>query len=397
MKPAALILTLAFAIAIGMSPAQAQQGEFVIGLSYGGTGPYVTSSRTTETAVDLAVREINAAGGVNGKKLRVSKFDTAGDPKQAALAVKRFAEDDGAIAIVGPYATAEVRVAFPAGEREGIVQISNSSTVPGASKGFRYGYRLTTSDDLAFPALLRTLKDKKLVNANDPSAAILYVSDDAGMKITGTDVFPNILRGAGYKLTTDPIGFSVNAFDVAPQVAKIVPTKPDVVAVAGVVEPALKAVTEMRRQGYQGRMIGSLLFADPDIAKKMGTAGDGTVYVSWFYRDASDKARNFTQAFNAENAARGIEKSGPHHVDASAYDIVYMIAKAIKEKNLTGDPAKLKEERAALRDALETTTLEGVSGTTNFNANHDAILPLYVIEVENGGTKLLETVPPAKS
>src|SRR4051794_18989976 len=114
----------------------ASAADIVIGLSYGGTGPYVTSSRTTESAVDLAVREINAAGGVNGRTLRISKFDTAGDPKQAALAVRKFVEE-GALAIIGPYATAEARIAFPIGEREQIVQISNSSTVPGVSKGMR--------------------------------------------------------------------------------------------------------------------------------------------------------------------------------------------------------------------------------------------------------------------
>jgi branched-chain amino acid transport system substrate-binding protein len=368
------------------------EDEYVIGLAYGGTGPYATSSRTTETAVDIAVREINDAGGVGGKKIRLAKFDTAGNPQQAALAVRRFAQDDGALAVIGPFATAEVRVGFPVAEREAIVALSNSSTVPGVSKGFRYAYRLTTDDGLAFSALVKVMKEKG-IPAN--TAAVMYVSDDAGMKIAGTEVYPRMLAAAGVKLVGDPVGFTYAAFDLAPQVAKIIPNKPDVLMVAGVVEPALKSITELRRQGYQGRMIGSLFFADPDLARKMGPAGDGTIYVTWFYSEASDAARKFTQAFNAENAKRGIDKSGPHHVDASAYDAVYLLVQAIKEAHLTGDKAKLAQERTALRDEMERIRFSGVSGDTHFNQDHDAVLPFYVIEIRNGKAQLLGTVRPA--
>jgi len=92
--------------------------EIVIGLSYGRTGLYSTINKTTEVAVDIATAEINAAGGINGKKVRIVKFDTAGDPKQAVVAVRKFARDDKALAVIGPFSSSEARVAFAAGERE---------------------------------------------------------------------------------------------------------------------------------------------------------------------------------------------------------------------------------------------------------------------------------------
>ena len=70
-----------------MAPVQAAD-EIVLGVSYGKTGLYSTINKTTEVAVDIAVAEINAAGGVNGKKIRIVKYDTAGDPKQAVVAVR---------------------------------------------------------------------------------------------------------------------------------------------------------------------------------------------------------------------------------------------------------------------------------------------------------------------
>ena len=74
--------------------------EIVLGLSFGKTGLYSTTNKTTEIAVDIAVAEINAAGGVNGKKIRIVKFDTAGDPKQAVVAVRKFARDDKALGVI---------------------------------------------------------------------------------------------------------------------------------------------------------------------------------------------------------------------------------------------------------------------------------------------------------
>ncbi len=391
-----LRLGLAALVAWGVfaaGAACADDNDIVLGLSYGGTGPYVTSSRTTETAVDLAVREINGAGGVNGKKLRVVKFDTAGDPKQSALAVRRFAEDEGALAIVGPFSAAEARTAFAAGDREGITNIPNAASVPGITKGFKYAFRVTTTDDLALAALIDIMRQK---NLKIDTAGIMYVNDLEGQRTMGAQVYPAVLGKAGVKIVGELEGFSMNAFDLSPQVAKLMQSKPDVVAVAAFTEQAMKAVAELRRQNFQGRMIGSLLFADPDFAKKVGPAGDGTLYMSWFYADSSEKARKFTADFNAENAARHIEKSGPHHVDASAYDTVYMLAQTMREKHLTGERSKLKEERAALRDALETMRFTGVIGPIRFNADHDAILPLYAIEVRNGGATLLGSVSPTE-
>src|SRR5205085_304777 len=97
---------------------------------------------------------------------------------------------------------------------------------------------------------------------------------------------------------------------------------------------------------------------------------------------SSDKARKFTAAFNSENAKRAIEKTGPHHVDASAYDIIYILAEAMRAAKITGEASKIKAERGALRDALEQVRYDGVSGATRFNQDHDAVLPLYVIEVQ---------------
>ncbi len=127
-----LAATAALAASAAIIPAQAQ--DIVIGLSMVKTGALKNVGEATETAVNIAVDEINAEGGIAGKKIKLIKFDTGGDPKQAAIATAKFAEDDKALAIVGPFSSGEAAVAFPAGERLGIVQMPNAASQPGLTK-----------------------------------------------------------------------------------------------------------------------------------------------------------------------------------------------------------------------------------------------------------------------
>ena len=362
--------------------------EIVIGATLAKTGRYATSARTTETAIDIAVEEINAAGGINGKQVRIVKFDTNGDPKQAQVAVRSFAEDEGALAVIGPFSSGEARVAFAAGERLGIVQIPNASSAPKLADKFSYAFRVTESEFLQFDRLVSTMKAKGMKIDN---TSIMYVSDEFVSKAVGTQLMPAVFGKQGVEVVGEPIGFQTAAFDLSPQVAQLVKSPTDTVAVAGIVEAVVKSAKELRRQGHTGRIIGSGISADPDLAGKIGADGNGMLYAAWFWWDRDDATRSFTEKFNATNKDRGIEKSGPHHVDASAYDIVYILKAAMEAAGVTGDADKLSDERTAIRDTLTTLVHEGVSGTICFDKNGDAELPAYIIEINDGGISLVDS------
>lgn len=386
-------LTTAFtgaiaALCISM-PAQAAD-EIVIGATLAKTGRYATSARTTETSIDIAVEEINAAGGINGKTVKLVKFDTNGDPKQAQVAVRQFAEDEGALAVIGPFSSGEARVAFPAGERLGIVQIPNASSAPKLADEFSYAFRVTESEFLQFNRLVTSMKKKGMDIKN---TSIMYVSDEFVSKAVGTKLMPAVFGKQEVELVGEPIGFPTAAFDLSTQVAQLVEKPTDTVAVAGIVEAMVKAAKELRRQGHKGRIIGSGISADPDLASKMGTDGNGTLYAAWFWWDRDDRSRDFTSKFNAENKKRGIEKAGPHHVDASAYDIVYILKAAMEKADVTGDADKLAAERTAIRDTLGSLVHEGVSGRICFDKNGDAELPAYIVEINDGDISLVDSHP----
>ena len=99
-----------------------------IGHIAGRTGWLKGPALPATVAVDMAVKEINAAGGVNGKMLEIIEFDSGSDPKQAALAARTLAQDHDVLAILGPFSSGEAQVAFNVAEREKIVMMSNASS-----------------------------------------------------------------------------------------------------------------------------------------------------------------------------------------------------------------------------------------------------------------------------
>ena len=126
--PLGLLGLLAVFSAGAATSARAQ--DLLLGYLPSGAGPFATLSRTNEIAAQIAIEEINAAGGIAGKKLRVLSFDTAGKADQAVVGLRKLAEDDKVLAVIGPLSSAECRVVFPAGERIGIVTMSMASSAP---------------------------------------------------------------------------------------------------------------------------------------------------------------------------------------------------------------------------------------------------------------------------
>ncbi|MBS0536679.1 MAG: ABC transporter substrate-binding protein [Proteobacteria bacterium] len=383
------VLAAAAAFAILAAPAGA--AEVVIGLSMIKSGVLKSVGEATETSVDIAVSEINAKGGIGGKQIKLIKFDTGTDPKQAATSVQKFAQDDKALAIIGPFSSGEAAVTFPIGERLGIVQMPNAASTPGLTKGFTYAWRLTADEGKQFTRVIKSLEKKGIKHSK---AEIMYASDERVSNISGTQFYPAVFK-ANNVAFGEPIGFQLKAFDVAPQVTQALERKPDVIALAATPDAAGKVIKELRRQGFQGRVIGSQIFADPNSVDLFGRDADGMIIAAGFWWDRNDATRAFTKKFHDENMKRGLtSKKIPHHTDAQAYDIVYLLKAAMEKAHVTGDPSKLAAERTAIRDVLQDIRFTGVTGeNTCFNSNHDASLPGFVVEIKDLKWNLFDSWP----
>lgn len=385
-----VFLAIGLALATTVSYSATAQ-ELVLGLSMNKTGPFSSNGTTNDVAVEIAVNEINANGGVNGMPIRVSVFDTAGDPKQAVTASRQFISDENALAIIGPFSSGECRVAFPLGERAGIVQISNASSAPGVTEGFDYAFR-NTSDELT--QFRRLLESMKATDTLPETVAITYATDDFISKSLGEGAYPTGLEEAGIPVVAS-VGFALEAFDLAPVVTELKNAEPDAVAIGGNVESVIKIVREMRRQGMTSRVLVSGVAADPHLAEKLGKDGDGVLYPTYYYHKLNDTVRQFQEKFATATTAANMSKTIPQHADASAYDIVYILAEAMERAKVTGDEDKLAEERTAIRDQLKQMKdwgYSGILGNSYFGDVGDAALPTHVIEIKDADFNLVQTI-----
>jgi branched-chain amino acid transport system substrate-binding protein len=354
------------------------------------SGPLKGIGQPGEVAVDIAVQEINDAGGVNGKKIELIKYDTGSDPKQASVAMRKLAEDDKVLAVIGPISSGESAVALNDAERLHILMLPTSASRPGLTDGKDFVWRLTVGEDKSFARLLTSLKRHGI---KSDTAAIVYVSDEAVSNDAGSKTYPAVFDKFGIKYDT-PIAVQYKSFDVSAQIAKVMEQNPDLVAVAALPDPAAKVIHELRRQGYKGRIIGSQLFSDPNIPELFGKDGDGAMFVAGFWRGRTPAATSFNTKFVEETAKRGVHKLGAHHSDAQAHDLVYLVRDAIIKAKVTNDPAKLAEERVAIRDALKGIKFTGVVGDNLCFNGHDGELPSFIIELKDGQWTKFDEFPP---
>ena len=380
---------LCAAAAFAVTSAHAQS-ELLIGYLTAETGPFVSLSRTNEVAARIAVDEINAAGGVNGRKLRQISFDTAGNPGQTVVGFRKFSEDDKVLAIIGPFSSGQVQVAAPAADRAGVAIMSMASSAPKLVANFQYAFRNTSDEGYMFSRVMLTLKNKRYPIA---TGAVAYANDDTISRVMGEKVLPGLMKQSGVDMKAS-VDFKLQAFDMSAQVSQLKGTPTDLVGIGAPPEAAIKLVQEMRRQGHAGRLVAGSTINDPDLPARMGKDGNGTVIPSTWFAELNDRTRRFAAEFNKRAKAANLERTDASQFDAAAYDIVQYYAWAMREGKVNGDPKRLAEERTAIRDALKKMkNFAALEGSVSFGADNDALKPVYVQEARDGKWVLLETHP----
>ena len=363
----------------------------MLGYLPSGGGPFATFSKTNQIAAQMAVDEVNAASGINGKKIRIISFDTEGKPDQAVVGLRKLADDDKVLAVVGPFSSSECRVAFPAAERAGVPVMSMASSAPNLAEPFTYAFRNTSDEGYLFERVMRALKEKKYPTS---TAAIAYATDDVISKTMGEKVLPALMQKAGTEIKLS-VTFQSQAFDLAPQVSQLVAQPTDLLGIGAGPETAVHLVQELRRQGGKARPVAGSTIADPELPRLMGAAGNGTVIPTAFYANLNDRTRKFESEFLKRAKAAGIDRSASSQFDAASYDIVLIYAAAMKTAKVTGDPANLAAERTAIRDELrKTKDFPALEGAISFGKNGDALKPAYVIEMKDSKWNLIASYPP---
>lgn len=359
--------------------AEAPAGDTVkIGFLGALTGDVAMFGKPTLDGMKMAAEELNAAGGVLGKKIEIVEADNRGDKQEGASVTQKFISRDNVTAIVGDPTTGITKVAAPIAQKAGVVLLSAGATGPGVVEVGDFIFRDTLLDSIAIPAVMdyfaNELKFKSVAiitsDNNDYSVGLSQTFRDAAAKM------PSVKIVADEKVKDGDKDFSA-------QVTNIKAKKPDVILFSGYYTEGALIMKEARKQGVKAPMFGGDGLFSPKFIELGGPAVEGSMSALGFSTEqATPATAKFIEAYKAKNA--GAE---PGLFDAQGYDAVMLLADAMKRANSV-DPKVFKDALA------QTKNFEGVSGTISMQANREPIKsPLSLLQVKGGKFVLKAKVP----
>lgn len=341
------------------------------------TGKEAAFGQSSHKGTLLAIDELNAAGGLLGRKIEFVYEDDRSTPGESATIAKKLITRDKVVALLGEVASGRSLEAAPIAQANHIPMISPSSTNPKVTETGDYIFRVCFTDPFQGKLLAefaqRTLKAKKLAVFSDVSAPY-----SVGL----AQYFVAPFTAAGGQVVSEQ-KYTGGDKDFKAQLTAIKAHAPDAIFVPGYYTDAGLIVAQARQLGIQVPLFGGDGWEAPELLQIAGSALEGTYYSTHFSPENSDPAvQKFVAAFKAK-----YNGETPDAMAALGYDSAMVLADAIKRAGST-DGAKLRDAIAATRGYA------GVTGSTTLDAQRNATKPAVIITVKNGQFKYLETVSP---
>jgi len=372
----ALLLSLALA-----QPLFAQTDPIrVFGLvELSGTG--ATSGTNFNDGVKLAVKEINAAGGILGRKVEYVANDTQSQPQVAkALAVKAI--DDGAYVVMGPVFSGSILVSMAETRRAEIPNFTGGEAAAITQQGNPYIFRTSFTQTTAMPKVARYLKD----DLKAKTVAMIWVNNDFGKG--GRDTFVKAIEAQGIKLVAD-ISTDPGQLDFSGPVLKAKQANADALFVYSNEEESARALRELRKQGYDKPLVGETVLTSQKVIELAGEAANGAVAHVGLTADAPDAGiRAFAAKFQKEYNYK------PDHNGLKGYTALYIV-KAVTEKVGKFDPKAFANAMHGIK--LSAKEYPGILMDVSFDANGDLDRESFMTKVVNGKQEVIATLPPASA
>jgi branched-chain amino acid transport system substrate-binding protein len=353
------------------------EGEIVVG-EYGSlTGGQATFGVSTHNGIMLAMDEINAAGGVNGRKIRVITEDDQSKAEEAASVVTKLISQNNVVAVLGEVASSSSLAAAPICQANKVPMITPSSTNPEVTKKGDYIFRMCFLDDYQGGAMARYVSETLGLKR----AAVLI--DNKSDYSTGLAKFFSeafVSHGGKIVLTQS---YAQGDSDFRSQLTAIKAANPDVIFVPGYYNDIGQIAIQARDLGLKAPLAGGDGWESPKLTEIGGPALEGSFYSNhYFAGDTLPVVREFVQKYKDRFGTT------PDSLAALAYDSTRVLADAIRRAGTT-DGAKLRDAIAATKG------FPGVTGTVNLGADRNpAGKKLVVLEIRNGQTLLKANIDP---
>ena len=378
-RAASIAAAIAFTFAAcsgGGTSGQGASEEILVGEFSSLTGGTATFGQSTHNGITLAFDEINASGGVLGKKLKVLVEDDQSKPEEAATAVQKLISQNRVVAVLGEVASSRTLAAAPIAQSNKVPLISPSSTNPKVTEIGDYIFRVCFIDPFQGAVMAKfaanSLKLKKV--------AILYdVRNDYSVGLR--NFFSETYKGLGGEIIGEQV-FSEGDSDFRAQLTQLKSLKPEAIYVPGYYTEAGTVARQSRDLGLTVPLLGADGWESPKLFEIGGTALNGSYYSNHYsVDDPSPVIQQFVKEYQAKY------KEVPDSLAALGYDAANILFAAIKRAGSTEGP-KVREAIA------QTTSFGAVTGTITIGKDRDAVKSAVVLKLQDGKTPVVETFAP---
>lgn len=311
------------------------------------SGPGAFYGKDFAAGAKYAVKQINEAGGVGGRELKVSFVDSASDQQSAVGAVTKAAKSDD-IAVMYALLSQNALAMAPIAQRSKIPFVVGQSGTDGIVEAGDYVYRTTTSEGEYYSSMLETLSKR-----GAKSTAILYASDNPTAVGNATETIPGIAKKLGMKVT-DTVPIKTADTDFSQPASRIVDGNPDVVANLTFGPAVTTSIKAIREAGFDGPLYGTTALGSGAL-KPAGAAAEDTFYPSTFI-PAADLPWASGVAFGTEYEKKTGNKAS--FSTAGGHDQIMFLVEALRKID------KGNVTRESVKTALAQVADEGFTGAT---------------------------------
>jgi branched-chain amino acid transport system substrate-binding protein len=369
-----LLGALVTVLAVGCT--KKNTNEILVGHFGSMTGSDATFGQSTDEGIRLAIDEINAAGGVKGKKIRVITMDTQGKAEESASVVTRLIEQEKVVAILGEVASTRSLAAAPIAQNKGIPMVTPSSTNPKVTEVGDYIFRTCFIDPFQGSVMakfaMENLKAKKV-------AILREVSSDYSMGLA--DFFVQTFTSMGGEIVAD-VSYQGTDVDYKAQLTQIKGKGPDAIFVPGYYTQVGLIARQARDMGISATLLGGDGWDSPKLFEIGKEAVNGGYFSNHYSTESTDPA-----AIELMSKFKTKYNKSPDGLSAAGYDAARVLAKAI-ELAVDASPK-------AIRDALATIkNFPGATGNITINEQRNAVKSAVVVQVEGTVNKFVSSVNP---
>lgn len=376
---AVIALALVLIIAAGCGGGQQQAKEPVkIGFFAPVTGPAAADGASVTQAAKLAVKKINAGGGINGRQVELVEYDDSFDPKQAVSIAQKLTTKDKVAAVVSGSYSGPTRAAAPIYQNAKVPMISAYAIHPDITKAGDYIFRQSFIGPVQGKAggyvAVELLKAK--------TVAILKVDNDFGTTLT--KAFVEYVEAKGVKVLANE-SFAMGEKEFTPVLTKLKQLKPDLIYIPAYAGEGSQIVRQARELKLEAQFLGTEgIDSTMQFLKVAGAAAEGVIITTNLNRDS---ARPAVKDFLKDYAAQA--GHAPDMVAASTYDAFMVLAEVMKKHGTA--PDKIKEGMRQVKD------FEAVTGVIKgYNKGGEVAKSVQIQKVAKGNfTFFAEITDPA--